>query len=215
MKATTGELCTWLDTFCEGTACAQVPLSQLLVVYDDLDLPTAAVRLRAKGGHGGHNGMRSIVQQLGGSNEFPRVRIGELIQRTALMLNFGLKDEYRIDSYQIQDYIEIQCLSESGKRNLQYICCMNKPPMWFHREYAVQCSKYLHYDVHAPYHLEKIFLFWQVLEGRPGKWQLRHTYSRFAFHHVICTIGFECAVPHVCCTEFALKPQRKQPTSES
>ena len=124
MKATTGELCTWLDTFCEGTACAQVPLSQLLVVYDDLDLPTAAVRLRAKGGHGGHNGMRSIVQQLGGSNEFPRVRIGELIQRTALMLNFGLKDEYRIDSYQIQDYIEIQCLSESGKRNLQYICCM-------------------------------------------------------------------------------------------
>jgi peptidyl-tRNA hydrolase len=31
------------------------------VVYDDLDLPTAAVRLRAKGGHGGHNGMKSIA----------------------------------------------------------------------------------------------------------------------------------------------------------
>ena len=53
-----------------------MPLSRLLVVYDDLDLPTAAVRLRAKGGHGGHNGMRSIVQQLGGANDFPRVRIG-------------------------------------------------------------------------------------------------------------------------------------------
>lgn len=31
------------------------------MVYDDLDLATAAVRLRAKGGHGGHNGMKSIA----------------------------------------------------------------------------------------------------------------------------------------------------------
>jgi len=53
-----------------------VPVSRLLVVYDDLDLPTAKVRLRAKGGHGGHNGMRSIVSQLGGNKDFPRIRIG-------------------------------------------------------------------------------------------------------------------------------------------
>ena len=32
--------------------------------------------LRAKGGHGGHNGMRSIVSQLGGNKDFPRIRIG-------------------------------------------------------------------------------------------------------------------------------------------
>jgi len=38
----------------------QVPAERVLVVYDDLDLPTAAVRLRAKGGPGGHNGMKSI-----------------------------------------------------------------------------------------------------------------------------------------------------------
>ena len=56
--------------------CAQVPITRLLVVYDDLDLPTAKVRLRAKGGHGGHNGMRSIVSQLGGNKDFPRIRIG-------------------------------------------------------------------------------------------------------------------------------------------
>ncbi len=59
-----------------SAVCAQVPITQLLVVYDDLDLPTAKVRLRAKGGHGGHNGMRSIVSQLGGSKDFPRLRIG-------------------------------------------------------------------------------------------------------------------------------------------
>ena len=58
---------------------AQVPHSQVLVVTDDLDLPPGAVRLRAKGGHGGHNGMRSIVQHWGGQTDFPRLRIGGLM----------------------------------------------------------------------------------------------------------------------------------------
>jgi len=48
---------------------------RILVVYDDLDMPSANVRLRAKGGHGGHNGMRSIIAHLG-TNEFPRIKIG-------------------------------------------------------------------------------------------------------------------------------------------
>lgn len=52
------------------------------MVYDDLDIPSAAVRLRAKGGHGGHNGMKSIQQHLGGSKDFPRLRIGVLTFET-------------------------------------------------------------------------------------------------------------------------------------
>lgn len=56
----------------------QIPAERVFVVYDDLDIPSAAVRLRAKGGHGGHNGMKSIQQHLGGSKDFPRLRIGEL-----------------------------------------------------------------------------------------------------------------------------------------
>ncbi len=48
---------------------------QLLVVYDDLDLPTGHVRLRLTGGHGGNRGMRSVISALGGEN-IPRVRIG-------------------------------------------------------------------------------------------------------------------------------------------
>lgn len=47
----------------------------LLVIYDDLDLPTGKIRLRAKGGHGGHNGMRSIIEHLG-TKEFNRIRFG-------------------------------------------------------------------------------------------------------------------------------------------
>ena len=54
----------------------RVPPSRCLVIYDDLDLETAALRLRKKGGHGGQNGMRSIIAALGDSQEFPRLRIG-------------------------------------------------------------------------------------------------------------------------------------------
>ncbi|MCC7107430.1 MAG: aminoacyl-tRNA hydrolase [Chloroflexi bacterium] len=47
----------------------------LLVVYDDLDLPLGTIRIRPSGGPGTHNGMRSIVECLG-STEFPRLRFG-------------------------------------------------------------------------------------------------------------------------------------------
>lgn len=53
----------------------RVPLNRLLVVYDDMDLPLGALRLRPRGSPGGHNGMKSIVQALG-TIEFPRLRIG-------------------------------------------------------------------------------------------------------------------------------------------
>uniref|UniRef100_A0A0E0A2E3 Peptidyl-tRNA hydrolase n=2 Tax=Oryza TaxID=4527 RepID=A0A0E0A2E3_9ORYZ len=54
----------------------KIPLSQVLVIYDDLDIPFAKLRLLPKGGHGGHNGMRSIINHLKQSRDFPRLRIG-------------------------------------------------------------------------------------------------------------------------------------------
>lgn len=53
----------------------RIALPDLLVVYDDLDLPPGRVRMRAKGSAGGHNGMRSIINYLG-SDMFARLRIG-------------------------------------------------------------------------------------------------------------------------------------------
>lgn len=53
-----------------------IPLNQVLLMYDDLDLPFAKLRLLPKGGHGGHNGMRSVISHLKGSRDFPRLRIG-------------------------------------------------------------------------------------------------------------------------------------------
>ncbi len=48
---------------------------EILVAHDDLDLPTGRVRLKSGGGHGGHNGLRDLITQLG-SNTFHRLRIG-------------------------------------------------------------------------------------------------------------------------------------------
>ena len=50
-------------------------LDDLLVAYDDLDLPLGLIRLRAGGGSGGHKGMKSIINALG-TRDFPRLRIG-------------------------------------------------------------------------------------------------------------------------------------------
>jgi PTH1 family peptidyl-tRNA hydrolase len=47
----------------------------ILVVHDDLDLPPGGVRLKRAGGHGGHNGLRDLIRQLGADN-FLRLRLG-------------------------------------------------------------------------------------------------------------------------------------------
>jgi PTH1 family peptidyl-tRNA hydrolase len=53
----------------------KVPIDNLLVVVDDIDLPFGSIRLRGRGGSGGHNGLRSIIAELG-FDEFSRMRIG-------------------------------------------------------------------------------------------------------------------------------------------
>jgi PTH1 family peptidyl-tRNA hydrolase len=53
----------------------KIPLSHLIVVHDELDLPFGTARFKQGGGHGGHNGLRSIMEQLG-KGDFIRLRIG-------------------------------------------------------------------------------------------------------------------------------------------
>lgn len=53
----------------------KVEPARLLVIYDDLDIPVGALRLRSEGGSSGHKGMRSIIERLG-TQEFPRLRVG-------------------------------------------------------------------------------------------------------------------------------------------
>lgn len=53
----------------------RIPSEAILVVHDDLDLPPGTVRLKRGGGDGGHNGLKSIIQQLG-TKDFLRLRVG-------------------------------------------------------------------------------------------------------------------------------------------
>jgi peptidyl-tRNA hydrolase, PTH1 family len=52
----------------------RTPPSGVLVVSDDMDLPFGRLRMRPLGGHGGHNGLRSVIATIG--EDFPRIRIG-------------------------------------------------------------------------------------------------------------------------------------------
>jgi len=52
-----------------------VDMDNLLIIYDDINLPFGKIRVREKGSDGGHNGLQSIIQYLR-TNEFPRLRIG-------------------------------------------------------------------------------------------------------------------------------------------
>lgn len=59
-------LCNWYKV---------TPAQELLVIYDELDLPFGTLRLRERGSAGTHNGMKSVIGQLG-SQVFPRIRVG-------------------------------------------------------------------------------------------------------------------------------------------
>ena len=53
----------------------KIPQNRFVVIYDDTSLPVSSVRIREKGSHGGHNGIRSIIAQMG-NDEFWRIKVG-------------------------------------------------------------------------------------------------------------------------------------------
>lgn len=54
---------------------AEAGPDELILVYDDIDLPLGTVRLRMKGSHGGHNGVRSVIEALG-TEQIKRIKVG-------------------------------------------------------------------------------------------------------------------------------------------
>jgi PTH1 family peptidyl-tRNA hydrolase len=80
----------------------RVPFEHLLVAFDDLDLPLGSIRIRPKGGTGGHQGMESVLDSLN-SGEFARLRIG--IDRPS-----GRKDpaDYVLEDFSDEEFELIQ-----------------------------------------------------------------------------------------------------------
>ncbi|XP_076913703.1 peptidyl-tRNA hydrolase, mitochondrial-like isoform X2 [Bidens hawaiensis] len=54
----------------------KLPLNRVVVFHDDMDLPCGVLRIQPRGGHGSHNGMKSVIHHFRGNREFVRLRIG-------------------------------------------------------------------------------------------------------------------------------------------
>lgn len=92
----------------------------ILVAHDELDLPPGAIRLKQGGGHGGHNGLRDTIAQLGGSRDFQRLRIGighpgHSSQVTGYVLGKAPADEQRLIEQAIDDALDILPLAVNGE----------------------------------------------------------------------------------------------------
>ncbi|PCH64204.1 MAG: aminoacyl-tRNA hydrolase [SAR86 cluster bacterium] len=79
---------------------------QILVAYDEIDFEVGVTRLKVGGGHGGHNGLRDIINALGGSRDFKRLRIGVGHPgHRSLVANYVLGDPSKADAQSIMDDI--------------------------------------------------------------------------------------------------------------
>jgi PTH1 family peptidyl-tRNA hydrolase len=104
----------------------KVELTRLLIVYDDLDRPSGSLRLRSEGGHGGHNGMRSIVTRLG-TQEFARLRVGigrppgRMDPAAYVLQPFARDEEILMDAARDRAVEAIECFLAEG-----IVSAMNK-----------------------------------------------------------------------------------------
>ena len=93
--------------------------AEILVVHDELDLPPGVARLKMGGGHGGHNGLKDIIEHLG-SKDFWRLRIGighpgERAEVTGYVLNDPRSEELDLITVAMQKAQSIAHLIIEGK----------------------------------------------------------------------------------------------------
>ncbi|WP_193161349.1 aminoacyl-tRNA hydrolase [Microbulbifer hainanensis] len=85
----------------------KIPVEAILVAHDELDLPPGTARLKAGGGHGGHNGLRDIISSLGNNRDFMRLRLGIGHPGSAReVVNYVLQRAPRSEQEQLADAID-------------------------------------------------------------------------------------------------------------
>lgn len=92
--------------------------ADILIIYDDLDLDVGQLKIKPQGGHGGHNGIRSVINLLGSKN-FARVRIG--IGRPEYR---SVKD-YVLSKFSSEEEEEIDQVLRSGVKAVEYFLDSN------------------------------------------------------------------------------------------
>ncbi len=83
----------------------RIPPAEILVVHDDLDLPPGTARLKAGGGHGGHNGLRDLHRHLGADYSRLRIGIGHPGMRDAV-IGYVLERPGREEEQQMRQAID-------------------------------------------------------------------------------------------------------------
>lgn len=94
-----------------------IELEDLIVIYDDLDLPVGRIRLRQKGSAGGHNGMKSIIAHVG-SQEFNRIRVGVNRPSNGQAITDYVLSRFSKDEQEIIDQVVVKC-SEACEATLE------------------------------------------------------------------------------------------------
>lgn len=94
----------------------KIPPEKVIVIYDDISLPTGTLRIRKKGSAGGHNGIKSIIAQLGSDN-FPRLKIGVGDRKDK---DDDLKD-YVLGRFSKEDMETLKKTMEKSVEALRYI----------------------------------------------------------------------------------------------
>ncbi|MCK9328576.1 MAG: aminoacyl-tRNA hydrolase [Candidatus Cloacimonetes bacterium] len=104
---------------------------ETIVICDDINLPFAEIRLRQKGGDGGHNGLKSIIHELGTAN-FMRIRIGVgEPENQALLKKYVLEDFNINESLQLEKIVDfsiqlIDCFIARGFQSMLDFYSKNK-----------------------------------------------------------------------------------------
>lgn len=99
---------------------------QVLIIYDDVDLPFAKLRLRYKGGAGGHNGIKSIIQHLD-SQDFNRIRFGIDKSQKVDMKDYVLSDFSKTEFKILKDvFIDMDRIITDFKLDINFDEIMNK-----------------------------------------------------------------------------------------
>lgn len=83
----------------------QIDPAQLIVIYDDIDIPVGSFRIRKKGSAGTHNGMRSVVYQLQ-SDQFPRIRVGIGSEKPVDLIHYVTSGVSKEEKTLIEDALE-------------------------------------------------------------------------------------------------------------
>ena len=106
----------------------KIPSQQIIVIFDDISLDVGRLRLRRKGSHGGHNGIRNIIDYLQ-TDEFPRIKVG-----------VGAKPypDYNLADWVLSSYTEdeMKKINEAAKK------CLGAVEMMIRGDFEAAMSRY-------------------------------------------------------------------------